>query len=182
MLGLAIAVRKGYRRPFARLMGPIDLRLAGDRVWSGVRELADSMGRKADDRTLEIVKAGSRISSPGGPETALPARLTAVFAPVHTGALGVAVGLTLGALVALLTTFHVIVRPPRAPDIGLLSQYFPGYAVSPQGIGIGFTWGFVTGLILGWFAGAARNVVLRLTLTLVHRRASLAQPFLDDIS
>jgi hypothetical protein len=140
------------------------------------------MLRNADEHRLEAGKPVSRMSPLIRPEPSLPPRLAVIFAPVNARALGIAVGLTLGVLVALVTTFHVIVRPAHAPDIGLLTQYFFGYAVSPLGVAVGFIWGFVAGLVLGWFAGAVRNVVLRLTLALVHRSASLAQPFLDDLS
>jgi hypothetical protein len=147
-----------------------------------VRRLADALLRKADEHKLERSKAGSPISPPSRQELGLPPRLAAVFAPVDSRALGTAVGLTLGALVAMVTTCHIVVQPPHAPNIGLLAHYFYGYSVSPQGIGVGFIWGCVTGVVLGWLAGAVRNAILRLTLTLVHRGASLGQPFLDDLS
>ena len=126
-------------------------------------------------RVLPMIPASRR--DPG-----LPTSLAAVFAPVNARALGLAVGLTLGMLVALVTTFHVVVQPLHAPNIGLLTQYFYGYAVSPGGVAVGFIWGALTGFALGWFGGVVRNTVLRLTLAIVHRKANLSQPFLDDLS
>jgi hypothetical protein len=119
--------------------------------------------------------------SPTDPALSLSPLLASAFAPVHKRALGTAVGLTLGAAVAIVTAFHVVVRPASAPDIGLLAQYFYGYTVSWRGIGVGFFWGFVTGFATGWFVGFVRNFTLNAWLLIVRTKANLAQPFLDDI-
>ena len=115
------------------------------------------------------------------PALVLPPALAHAFAPVHKRALGTAVGLALGASVAMLTAFHVAVQPEKAPDVGLLAHYFYGYSVSWRGVGVGFFWGFVTGFVTGWFVGLVRNFTLTAWLLILRTKANLAQPFLDDI-
>jgi hypothetical protein len=107
--------------------------------------------------------------------------LASAFARVHKGALGVAVGVALGASLAIITLFHVVVRPVNALDLGLLAQYFYGYTVSWRGIGVGFLWGFAAGGVAGWFVGLVRNFTLSAWLLVIRTKANLAQPFLDDI-
>ena len=150
--------------------------------WSRVRLLGDAMLRNTDEHRFETRKLGSHTPPQFRLDLSLPPRLASMLLPVNARALGIAMGLTLGVLVTLVTTFHVIVRPSHAPNIGLLTQFFYGYAVSPQGIAVGFIWGFVTGLVFGWLAGLVRNAILRLRLIVLHRSASLTQPFLDDLS
>jgi hypothetical protein len=119
--------------------------------------------------------------SPTNPALSLPPALVSAFAPVHQRALGIAVGLTLGASVAIVTAFHVVAEPANAPDVGLLAQYFYGYTVTGAGIGVGFLWGFATGFVTGWFVGFVRNFTVNAWLLVVRTKANLAQPFLDDI-
>ena len=119
--------------------------------------------------------------APSPTEPSLSPVLVRAFAPFHKRALGIAVGLTLGAAVALVTAFHVVTRPAHAPDIGLLAHYFYGYSVSWPGIGVGFGWGFVAGFMTGWFAGFVRNLTVAAWLLVVRTKANLAQPFLDDL-
>jgi hypothetical protein len=121
------------------------------------------------------------MSTSSNPALALPPALAHAFAPVHKGALGLAVGLTLGASIALLTTFHLAVRPENGPDIALLTQFFYGYSVSVPGIAIGFLWGAATGFVSGWLGGLIRNFTLRAWILVVHTRSALSQPFLDDL-
>ena len=107
--------------------------------------------------------------------------LVRAFAPFHKRALGIAVGLTLGAAVALVTVFHLVARPANAPGVGLLAHYFYGYSVSWPGVAVGFAWGFATGFVTGWCAGFLRNSTVAAWLLMVRTKANLAQPFLDDI-
>lgn len=116
-------------------------------------------------------------------DRSLPPRLVHAFAPVHKSALGIAVGLTFGALVFAVTAFHVTVAA-NARDVellGLLGQYFYGYTVSWKGAVIGLLWGCFTGYVTGWFAAFARNLFLAAWLLLVRAKAHLSQPFLDHI-
>jgi hypothetical protein len=116
------------------------------------------------------------------PMMALPPSLAKAFAPIDSRALGVAVGLTLGGLVGAVTIFHLMLRPEDAPEIGLLASYFYGYSQSWSGAAVGLLWGSLTGFAIGWFAGAVRNLVLRVRVLLLRTRAELDQPFLDEIS
>jgi len=106
-----------------------------------------------------------------------------VFAPLHKRALGVALGLTAGVLVFLVTAFHVIARPAEAPPIYLLAQYFYGYDVSWRGAFVGLWWGFVTGFTAGWFAAFLRNFAVATRIFLIRAKAELHQTndFLDHI-
>jgi hypothetical protein len=109
--------------------------------------------------------------------------LASAFAPVHKRALGMATGLTAGIGLFVVTAFHVVVRPPNAPPIGLLAQYFYGYEVSWQGALIGLWWGFVVGFVTGWFVAFVRNLTLATWIFIVRTKAELAQTrdFLDHI-
>jgi len=108
--------------------------------------------------------------------------LERMFAPLHKRALGLAVGLTFGALVFLVTVFHVIVRPGTVP-IGLLSQYFYGYQITWKGAFVGLWWAFVAGFAAGWFIAFLRNLALATWLILIRARSifSQADDFLDHI-
>lgn len=107
------------------------------------------------------------------------------FGIVHKRALGLAVGITVGGLVAIMTTVHVILAPApdAAPNIGLLAQYFYGYSVTPLGVFVGAFWGFVTGFFGGWFLAFCRNFVLALQIVLARARGGLdaSRDILDHI-
>jgi hypothetical protein len=114
---------------------------------------------------------------------ALQAALTQAFAPMHKRALGVAVGLTAGAGVFLLTAFHIVLASPEAANIELLSQYFYGYRVDWPGALVGAWWGGVAGFVAGWFFAFVRNFALATWLLVVRARVELfeARDFLDHI-
>jgi hypothetical protein len=114
-------------------------------------------------------------------DSSLPRSLVYAFAPLHKRALGVAAGITVGGLIALVTMFHVAVDLAEAPNLGLLAQYFYGYTVSWIGAAVGFFWGFVVGFVTGWFIAFTRNLTLAIWLLYVRSRANLSQPFLDHI-
>jgi hypothetical protein len=114
-------------------------------------------------------------------EPSLPKALSLAFAPIHKWALGMAVGLTWGGGLALLTLFHVVGRPSPAPEIGLLAQYYYGYTVSWTGVLVGLFWGFVSGFVTGWFVAFVRNFTMATWLLFVRTKAELSQPFLDHI-
>jgi hypothetical protein len=117
---------------------------------------------------------------PGPPVEVVLAR---AFAPMHKRVLGTAVGLTAAIVIFGLTAFHVIVRPPGALSIELLSQYFYGYDVSWRGAFIGAWWGFVAGFVAGWFAAFLRNFAMAVWLVVVRAKAHLSETrdFLDHI-
>jgi hypothetical protein len=114
-------------------------------------------------------------------DRALPPSVALAFAPVHKRALGVAVGLVCGFLIAAVTVFHVVLRPAEGPSVELLSQYFYGYTVSWPGAVVGLCWGFATGFVAGWFVAFVRNFVLAAWLVVVRTKAELSNSFLDHI-
>lgn len=109
--------------------------------------------------------------------------LARAFAPMHKRVMGIAVGITAGVTVWLLTAFHVVARPPDALSIEALSQVFYGYAVTWRGAFVGAWWAFVAGFVAGWFAAFLHNLTLALWLTLVRVKANLheTRDFLDQI-
>ena len=113
----------------------------------------------------------------------MPDVLQRVFAPLHKMALGLAVGVTAGLCVFVLTAFHVIVAPPDALNIWLLSHYFYGYDVTWRGAFIGFWWAFVSGFAAAWFLAFMRNLALAIWVFVVRTKAELSQTsdFLDHI-
>lgn len=105
-----------------------------------------------------------------------------LFPRAHKRALGVAVGLTAGVGVLVVTALHVVVRPEGLP-IHLLNQYFYGYSVTWQGALIGLTWGFGVGFTAGWLLGFIHNFTVGIWLLVVRARRDLNQTrnFLDHI-
>jgi len=124
-----------------------------------------------------------RMPSAHPPADALDRILLRAFAPLDKRALGIAVGFVFGALVAILTVFHVVVKPTDMPNIWLLGQYFYGYDVTVQGAFVGFWWAFVAGFAAGWFFAFVRNLTMAVWLLVIRTRASLAETrdFLDHI-
>ena len=113
----------------------------------------------------------------------LPTDLAVICSPVHKRALGLAVGFTAGALIVLVTAFHVVARPIGGPDLTLLAEYFYGYDVSLKGAAIGGCWAFLSGFIAGWFLAFVRNLSVAISLRYLTAEAELANvhSFLDHI-
>ena len=83
------------------------------------------------------------------------------FAKLDRVALGVSVGSTAGLLLFLATLVLVLkAGDVVGPRLGLLSQYLPGYTVTPEGAALGLLYGFVVGFAGGWFVAALRNAAL----------------------
>ncbi|MGB1109074.1 MAG: NAD(P)/FAD-dependent oxidoreductase [Gammaproteobacteria bacterium] len=97
--------------------------------------------------------------------------LPQVFARVHRSALGLATGLIGGALLAFVT--YLVSKWPKGEIqimVELLGQFFPGYSVSPEGIGLGLAYGFVSGFALGWSFALLRNGAVFLHMVFIQRR------------
>jgi hypothetical protein len=109
--------------------------------------------------------------------------LARAFAPVHKRALGLAVGVTSGGFVFLLTAFHLLTKPDPSLPIGLLGQYFYGYKVTWTGAFAGLWWGFVAGFAAGWFVGFLRNFGAATWILLIRTKTvfSQANDFFDQI-
>ena len=104
------------------------------------------------------------------------------FATLHKRALGVAVGLTLALVVAVVTVFHMIARPNDVP-IHLIAEYFYGYDTTWRGMAVGAWWAFVAGFVAGWFLAFVRNFMVATWMFVIRARATLSQTqdFLDHI-
>ena len=88
---------------------------------------------------------------PSAEEQAQLALLRSAIARLRTSVMAVVFGLSGGTLLALATAWLLIQGgDPMGPHLGLLSNYFPGYAVTWPGVAVGFFYGLVTGAVLGW--------------------------------
>jgi len=99
--------------------------------------------------------------------------LERLFAKLDRGAFGLAIGAASG--VALLVATLVVAlggRPLVRPLLGLLSQYFPGYSVTPAGAVAGLVYGFGAGFVVGWSFALLRNACLFLWVAVLRRRAN----------
>jgi hypothetical protein len=115
------------------------------------------------------------------PHDDLQQAMTIAIAPVHKRALGVAMGLTFGTLVAGMTALAIVLRAETDLNLGLLANYFYGYRVTWPGAAIGFWWAFVAGFAAGWFVAFVRNLFTALWIFFVRTKAELSQNFLDHI-
>lgn len=97
-----------------------------------------------------------------------------IFTRIDGLALGLAVGVTSGLLLLLATIALVLNGGGGAGlNLGLLSQYFPGYSVTPGGSILGLVYGFAAGFIAGWVFAYARNAAAFVSMVVIHRRAEL---------
>jgi protoporphyrinogen oxidase len=94
------------------------------------------------------------------------------FTKLDRVALGVSIGSTAGVLLFLATLVLVLkAGDVVGPRLSLLSQYLPGYTVTPEGAALGLLYGFVVGFAGGWFVAALRNAALFLYLAVSQHRA-----------
>ncbi len=117
------------------------------------------------------------------PSPEMSPALRLAFAPLHKRALGMAVGLATGLVILLLTAIPLVRQPDRAPNLGLLAQYFYGYSATWRGALVGFAWGTLVGFVAGWFLAFCRNLVMATSIFLIHTRAELraTRDFLDHL-
>jgi hypothetical protein len=88
----------------------------------------------------------------------------------------VAFGLSLGAVTGMflcLATLILVLKGGEVigPTLGLLSQYFPGYRVTPAGSVLGLVYGFSAAFIGGWMFAFLRNLAVFVYMALTQRRA-----------
>lgn len=116
-------------------------------------------------------------------EERVQAMLYLAFAPLHKRAFGIAVGTAAGLLVAAVTAYHILFVPPGLVMLGLLREYFAGYAVSWTGVLVGGAWAFGVGFVIGWFAAFCRNLAVAISVFITRTRAELGltRDFLDHI-
>ena len=95
-----------------------------------------------DDDTLDVTRAVARI---------------------HGGVLALVCALLGGLGLFSMTVVLLLKGGERiGPHLGLLGQYFPGYAVTWGGSFIGLFYGAVVGGVIGWLIGAVYNGVVGL--------------------
>jgi hypothetical protein len=106
------------------------------------------------------------------------------FAKLDRSAFGVALGVVTGVLVFAATLFGVV-NGSAADElkIFLLSQYYPGYRVTPGGAILGLLYGFVSGFLIGWCIAHLRNASLGIYLRFVRKKTELSRlhDFLDRV-
>ncbi len=115
---------------------------------------------------------------------AIAEALARVFAKLDRTAFGVAVGTVTG-LVIFLATLVLVFRGGAnvGPHLGLLAQYFPGYAVTGLGSVVGLVYGAVAGFAVGWTFALVRNATTFFYEVVLRRRAEAGpfSRFLDSI-
>ena len=92
-----------------------------------------------------------------------------VFSKLDRRIFGVSLGIVSGVLLAAVTWFMVLTQT-ATPNLEVLSEYLPGYTVTPFGSVVGLLYGFVYGFLIGWLFALLRNSGMILTLVLAHRR------------
>ncbi len=117
----------------------------------------------------EEVQGASEPAGTSGDET-----LSEVFTRIDRVALGLGAGIVSG-LVLFLATMALVLKGGGTvgPNLGLLSQYFPGYSVTAGGSILGFMYGFVTGFVAGCAFAALRNAIAFVSMIVIYRRAEL---------
>lgn len=122
----------------------------------------------AEDEYLEEVKAKTG-KDPQEITELIEGTLVRVFSKLNRTTFGTSVGIVVGLIPAALTWF-MLLSGASSPNLSLLSEYFPGYTVSPQGSLIGLAYGFGYGFLAGWLYAFLRNSGMILTLAFAHRR------------
>ena len=98
--------------------------------------------------------------------------LAHVFRKLDSWAFGLSIGIACSLLLFLPTLILVLKGGDIVgPRLQLLSQYFPGYAVTLAGSFLGLGYGFLTGLVMGWGFAFLRNSAMFLFLAIARRSA-----------
>lgn len=105
-------------------------------------------------------------------EQAVEEALARIFTRLDRTAFGLALGTVAGTVLFLATLFLVIKGSDgMARNLRLLSQYFPGYRVTPLGTVIGFFYAFASGFISGWLFAFLRNAAMFFSMAWLERKA-----------
>jgi hypothetical protein len=101
---------------------------------------------------------------------------------VHKAALGLAIGLVVGAALFVLTAVHVALNINGVP-LWLLDQYFAGYDVTWRGAFVGLAWGFGVGFVWGWLLGFVHNFTMSFWVFVIRTKHDISRTrhFLDHI-
>ena len=98
--------------------------------------------------------------------------LSQALARIDPLALGVATGMATGLALSLATLWLILTGDASGgPNLGLLSQYFPGYSATPSGVVIGFGYAAICGFLFGWSFANLRNLLLLLYIYGLERWA-----------
>jgi protoporphyrinogen oxidase len=107
-------------------------------------------------------------------ETIPDEALVRAFARLDKLGFATAIGAVAG-LAILLATLFLWMRGGGEARVymQLLSQYIPGYKISPRGACIGFGFGFISGFLFGWLFAYLRNASLAFYIWQVKRKTEL---------
>ncbi len=96
------------------------------------------------------------------------------FMKIDSVAFGISVG-TVSGLMLFFVTLYVSLNQIEElfGYLYLLNEYFPGYDVNPVGSLLGLLYGFVFGFVIGWGIVSLRNLVVRIYISIIRRRAEL---------
>lgn len=107
--------------------------------------------------------------------------LRQIFARLDPVALGASLAVVCGSMLLLATTVLVLKGGRQVGiHLGLLSEYLPGYRVTPAGSLVGACYAAAGGFLLGWFAAHLRNAFLSIYLWMVRFWANLSQSYFLD--
>ncbi|MGH8507411.1 MAG: FAD-dependent oxidoreductase [Gammaproteobacteria bacterium] len=98
--------------------------------------------------------------------------MTEAFGKLDRFGFGLSIGITTS-LVLFVSTLWLVIKGGETvgPNLQLLSQFFPGYSVTPLGSAIGLAYGFAAGFIGGYLFALARNAALFFRLATMRGRA-----------
>ena len=105
-------------------------------------------------------------------------QITARLDPV---ALGASLAVVCGSVLLLATDVLVLKGGQQVGShLALLSQYLPGYRVTPAGSLIGAAYAAMCGFAFGWLTAHLRNILLSICLWLVRFWANLSNAYFLD--
>ncbi|MBI4790122.1 MAG: NAD(P)/FAD-dependent oxidoreductase [Chloroflexi bacterium] len=143
-------------------------------------EQNDLWAVNTDQEYQEEIRAGE--SSESDVSHVFEGALRRVFSRLDPVAFGLAIGITAG-LVLLFATLALVIKDGAVvgPNLQLLNQFFPGYAVDAQGSLVGFVYALVAGFGVGWGFAYLRNVAVYVSARVIHRdiELRLLRRFLD---
>ena len=117
------------------------------------------------------------------PEASRVEILHQIFARLDPIALGASLAVVSGGMLLLATNALVLKGGQEVGShLGLLTQYLPGYRVTPAGSLVGASYAAAGGFLFGWLAAHLRNAFLRTYLWMVRFWANLSNTcFLDRL-
>ena len=122
----------------------------------------------AEDEYLEEIKATTG-KEPDEISELIEGALVRVFSKLNRRIFGVSLGIVAGLALTALTWF-MLLKGAASPNLEVLSEYLPGYTVTPLGSIVGLGYGFTYGFFVGWLYALLRNSGMILTLALAHKR------------